>query len=183
MKHIAWLLVVLALAGCATETRHPVSGPPLKAVTEDEAKALLNDLRLDLKDVSLAQIGGHALEPRVADGQLVAELSESALFEQGNAQVRTEGLKALAEISEDIGARGGCVVHVITFAALDADADLAERRAASIADDFTHHSIAPSRVRFEARVDDKRGDRALIVLRPVIIGREAPAWTPPVLGE
>ncbi|HZP12597.1 MAG TPA: hypothetical protein VFB36_09265 [Nevskiaceae bacterium] len=170
-------------AGCATETRHPVTGPPLKAVTEDEARTLLNDLRLDLKEVSLAQIGGHALEPRVADGQLFAELSQAALFEQGNAQVRAEALKALAEIAEDVGARGGCVAHVIAFAAADADADLAERRAASIADDFAHHSIAPSRLRFEARVDDKRADHVLVVLKPVIIGRESPAWKAPVLSD
>jgi len=182
MKRIAWLLAML-VAGCATETRHPVSGPPLKAVTESEAKTLLNDLRLDLKDVSLAQIGGHSLDPRVADGQLVAELSAPAVFEQGNAQVRAEALKALAEIAEDIGARGGCVVHVIAFAAPDADADLAERRAASIADDFSHHSITPARLRFEARADEKRADRISIVLKPVIIGRESPAWTAPVIDE
>jgi len=182
MKRAVWI-VALIIAGCATGTRHPVSGPPLKYVTESEARTLLDDLRLDLEAVSLAQVGGHALEPRVADGQLVAELSAPALFEQGNAQVRAEALKALAEIGEDIGARGGCVTHVIAFAAADADPDLAERRAASIADDFAHHAIAPARLRFEARVDDKRAERIAIVLKPVIIGREAPAWMPPAMDE
>ena len=183
MKLRLALSAVLLVAACATETRHPVSGPPLTAVTEDQAGALLNDLRLDLKDVSAAQIVVHALEPRVARGMLEVELAQAALFEDGNAQVRVDALKALAEIAGDVGARGGCVAHIVAFGADDAALDLAERRAASLADSFVHHSVAPSRVRFESRVDEKRRDRVAIVLRPVLIGRESPAWVPPAIGE
>jgi flagellar motor protein MotB len=174
-------LLGLVVAACAAQTRHPVSGPPLTAVTEDEAAALLNDLRLDLKDVSLEPIGGKSLEPRVEDGQLLAEIASSQLFEEGNAQLRAEALKPLAEIAQDIAARGGCVVQVVGLGR--SDDDLIESRAASIADNLAHHSIAPSRLRFESRRIDQGDDRIVLVLKPVIIGREPPAWTPPVLGE
>jgi outer membrane protein OmpA-like peptidoglycan-associated protein len=181
MKRVI-VLFVLIVVGCGTEpTRHPPGGPPLTAVTEDEARALLNDLRLDLQDVSLAQVGGKTLEPSTVRGQLQIELSAPALFEQNNAQVRAEALKPLAEIAQDVGARGGCVVHVLSFSGDDAGADLAERRAAAVADVFAHRSVAASRLRFESRVEGKPGDRIVIVLKPVIIGRESPAWMRPVL--
>jgi hypothetical protein len=174
-------VLALLLAGCATQTRHPVTGPPLTAVTPDEAKGLLRELALDLKDVSLAQVGGKSLEPKVSERQLEVKLAMRDLFESGNGQVRAEALKPLTEIAEDVAARGGCVVHVIALSTVDDD--LAERRAASVADNFAHHGIPPTRVRIESRLDEKGGDRIVIVLRAVIIGRESPAWTPPALAE
>lgn len=179
MKRL-FLLIALVAAGCATEVRHPVSGPPLTAVTQDEAGALLHDLRLDLKDVSLEQIGRKSPDIHLRDDQLELELPVSALFEQGNAQLRAEALKPLAEIAQDIGARGGCVVHVVGLSKVDDD--LIERRAASIADDLAQHAVAAPRLRFESRIAGAE-DRIVIVLKPVIIGRESPAWMPPVLGE
>ena len=181
MKRIV-ATIALILGGCAAqEVHHPVVGPPLTAVNEEEAGALLNDLRLDLKEISLEQIGGKHLAPHVSGSQMIAEIPTEWLFEQGNAQVRVAALKPLAEIAQDVAARGGCVVHVIGLSGVDDD--LIERRAASIADDFAHHAIAQARLRFESRLAGKGDDSIVIVLKPVVIGHEVSAWTSPVLGE
>jgi len=175
-------VAALTLVACAT-TSHQRPEAPLIAVPSGDVKALLKDYRLDLKDISAESIGAGKLDPSSSDREVWVELPATSLFEQGNAQLKIEALKPLGDIAEAIAARGACVTHIVAYAADDAAADLADRRAASVMENLSREPISLGRLRAESRIDLHRADKIFIALRPVVLGRENEAWVPPAIGE
>jgi hypothetical protein len=178
---LAATLAALIVA-CAAEPRRP-AGPPRVAVAAGEAGALLKEYRLDFRDIAAESLGVGRLEPWLEDHEVWVELPAPALFEQGNAQLKVEALKPLADIAGSIAARGAVVTHLVGFAADEVSVDLADRRAGSVLESFSRQSITPARLRAEARIDADRADRLAIAVRLVVVGRENEAWMPPALGR
>ncbi len=179
-RYVAVLLTAALIAGCAGASRRP-AGPPLIAVGSGDASALAKDFRADLRDISADAIGVGKLDPTLSDRELSVELPAEALFEEGNAQLKTAALKPLADIAAVAASRGACVVHVIAFAPDEQGADLAERRAASVAASLSRHAVAPARLRNESRIAGGGNPTIVVDLRLVVIGRENEAWMPPSL--
>lgn len=107
-------------------------------------------------------------------------------FEAGSAQLKLTALGAYAEIAEVMKIYPASVAHVLVygdsgnFPEPDGSAiSLRARRAASILDYLTRRGVPLTRLRTETRDTAAAGEQVELVLKPVIQGREAQAWTPP----
>jgi outer membrane protein OmpA-like peptidoglycan-associated protein len=178
-----WMTALgLLAAACGSAPERP-AGPPPEAVAEEQAEPLLGALDRDLQAVPVEPLGLGGLEADSWEGQLLLNLPAEAFFEQGNAQLKVTALKPLAEIAAAVIARGASVVHVVGLAPEERKLDLAERRAASVAAYLMNNGIEPARLRHESRAGSYYGDTVTVVLKPVVLGREKDAWTPPELEE
>lgn len=116
------------------------------------------------------RIGGGVQPPR-----LVIEADRA--FEAGTAQLRPALLLPLAEAAAASRVGGAWVLHAIGRAPTAAEADLAERRAASVIAYLGTQGIAASRLRAETRSGTAR--QIELHFEPIVEGREAQAWMPP----
>lgn len=119
------------------------------------------------------RIGGGGQPPR-----LVIEADRA--FEAGSAQLRPALLLPLAETAAASRAGGAWVLHAVGRAPTAADADLAERRAASVIAYLGTQGIVASRLRAETR--SGTGRQIEVHLVPIVEGSEAQAWMPPGSG-
>ncbi len=104
-------------------------------------------------------------------------------FEAGSAQLQLAALARYAQIADVLKAFPGSVVHVLVYGDSVEPGDVAlgigARRAASILDYLAHRGVPLTRLRAEGRGAAGAGEWIELVLRPVVQGREAQAWTPP----
>lgn len=188
---------LLALAGCmaeaptaapavmpqappavATATGPTLAFPVADAIPEAQRVTVIAGFDAALKS-KLAQLPlSSAFRMVSGDGQparLILDADHA--FEVGNAQLKPELLLPLADTVEASRIGGAWVVHVIGVASSAAEADLAERRAASVLAYLAGKGVAGGRLRSETR----RGHAHSLELQfvPIVQGREAQAWMAP----
>jgi outer membrane protein OmpA-like peptidoglycan-associated protein len=179
---------LLLLAGCASDPAPPaaapgaLSGGPLAiadAIPEAQQVAVIAGFDAELK----ARLAALPLSPAyrlVSSGgsqpsRLILEPDRA--FEFGSAQLKPELLLPLADTVEATGLGGAWVVHVIAIAATADEADLAERRSASVLAYLASQGLRGGRLRAETRSGGAASLEVQFV--PIIQGREARAWMPP----
>lgn len=194
-----WLLVVLALPACtakpvltstlpaspAPDSRFSVVGAQVPALLPGTTGAVAaqqkSELERRLKDakapVRIMSLPEDALGLRIAAADS---------FETGSAQLKLAALTGYAEIAEVMKAFPGSVAHVLVYGDPgdspepgDMAFGLRARRAASILDYLARRGIPMTRLRSEIRSAAAVGEQVELVLKPVVQGREAMAWTPP----
>jgi len=187
---------VAALTGCfgpavKLESTLPPGAPPrpgyvgaqTAALTLDDLEPTMTALREALKARAPAlnpalKAALHELPEHALALTLAAETS----FEPGSAQLRVAVFDDYAGLADQLAARGSVVAHVMVFEPSTAGAPagpdgLAARRAATLLGFFQQRGVPGTRLRGEGRARAEPGVE--IVLKPVIDGREAEAWTPP----
>lgn len=129
--------------------------------------------RLPLSD-AYRRVGGDGQPPRLL-------IDADRAFEVGSAQLKPALLLPLAEAAAASRDSGAWVLHAIGRARDAAEADLAERRAASVIAYLGSQGIPGGRLRSETR----SGGVSQIELHfaPILDGHEARAWMPPARGD
>lgn len=173
------LATVVGLAACGGAPSRP-EGPPPLAIPADAVESRLEGLGKDLQEIASDATNGK-LDVGVRDEQVIVTLDGDALFERGTGQMTIPALRPLAELAADVLSWGATVAHVVAFGRDGTIIDVAERRAASVAENLAQRGIARARVRSESRTDENRAGQIVVVLRPVVIGREPQAWLAPEL--
>lgn len=194
---LCMLAALLSLAGCMAEAptsapavvpQAPVpvatSGAPTlafavaDAIPEAQLSAVIAGFDGTLK-AKLAALPLSSAFRMVSGGGQPARLILDAdrAFEVGNAQLKPELLLPLADTVDASRVAGAWVIHVIGVASTADEADLAERRAASVLAYLGGKGIAGGRLRSETR----RGSAHTLELQfvPIVQGREARAWMAP----
>jgi outer membrane protein OmpA-like peptidoglycan-associated protein len=174
LRHVA-LALALILSACGGAPKRP-EGPPPTAIAAGDVGPRLQGLRDNLHAIRAFD---DRLEAQVRDEQVIVTLAAQDLFEGGNGQLSLAALQPLAEVAAAIAAWGATVTHVVAFGRDGTIVDLAERRALSVAENLAVRALPRARVRAESRIDEDRASEILLVLRPVVLGREARAWRPP----
>jgi outer membrane protein OmpA-like peptidoglycan-associated protein len=174
LRHVA-LALVLILSACGGAPTRP-EGPPPSVIAADEVGPRLQGLRDNLH--AIRGFDGR-LDAQVREEQVIVTLGAHDLFESGNGQLSLAALQPLAEVAAAIAAWGATVTHVVAFGRDGTIVDLAERRALSVAENLAGRALPRGRVRAESRIDEDRASDILLVLRPVVLGRESRAWQPP----
>lgn len=153
--------------------------PVSDAIPEAQASAVLDALQADLARRLQARANASASVTRSSAGAPLVALFADSTFEVESAQMRAPTLLLLADCAYAAHAAGAFVVHVLGYAGTAEDADLAERRAATITSYLISQGLPASRVRTEARVTAGTPRRIEIVFEPIVAGREVRAWMPP----
>lgn len=196
-RRLCALAALLSLAGCIAEAptaapaalpQGPVpvaasSAPALAfavadAIPEPQLAAVIAAFDTRLKSQLAALPLSSAYRMVGGDGQPARLILDAdRAFEVGNAQLIPELLLPLADTVEASRVAGAWVVHVIGVASTADEADLAERRAASVLAYLGSKGIAGGRLRSETR----RGAAHSLELQfvPIVQGREAQAWMAP----
>jgi len=182
------LALLLALGGCASDPvveaapTAPAGAalaiaiadavPParLSAVIADFDAALKAKLALLPLSSAYRLVGGDGAPVRLL-------LDVDRAFEVGNAQMKPELLLPLADVADVGRATGAWVIHVIGTASTSDEAELAERRAASVLAYLASRGFSAGRLRSETR--SGRGHGVDLHFVPIVEGREAQAWMPP----
>ena len=186
------LALLLALGGCASDPvveaapTAPAGAalavaiadavPParLSAVIADFDAALKAKLALLPLSSAYRLVGGDGAPVRLL-------LDADRAFEVGNAQMKPELLLPLADVADVGRATGAWVIHVIGTASTSDEAELAERRAASVLAYLASRGFSAGRLRSETR--SGRGHGVDLQFVPIVEGREAQAWmSPAALG-
>lgn len=194
---LCMLAALLSLAGCMAEapTAAPAALPqaPLPVATSSgsgmsfavadaipEAQLPLAIAAFDATlKANLAQLPLSPAYRMLSGGGQPTRLILDAdrAFEVGNAQLKPELLLPLADTVDASRVAGAWVVHVIGVASTADEADLAERRAASVLAYLGSKGVSGGRLRSETR----RGSTHSLELQfvPIVQGREARAWMAP----
>ena len=155
----------------------------------DKQKAQLErDLAAEAarNELQITEIGGDALKIGIA-----SEVS----FDLNSAQLRPGAMTTYAKIANILKTYDKTVIHVVGHTDSTGSAThnqtLSNSRAASVSSYMASQGVPAGRIREEGRgerellvrtgdgVNEPRNRRVDIIIKPVIEGREAEAWTPP----
>lgn len=189
-------LAPLLLAGCAAKLTSSLSAPgavsyvgaPVGALTAETLEPALKQLEDELG----RRVGARswAVPVQLSRGGEVLRLRLGAeeSFGADSAQLQVAALAVYAELANILSRRPGIVAHIVVHGdqpAVDPATDLSARRAAALQNYLLLRGMPGTRLRAEGRgateplAPDTPGTRVEIVLRPIVSGREAEAWTPP----
>lgn len=205
MRREISLLAIALLGGCAgpglKSTLLPASAAPDftsvapatvtagAAETQSARLQALLEQRLAGKDAGFpVQVG------RSGESLVRVRMGADESFEAGTAQLQPRAMLVCSEIASALKGAPASVVHVLVHGAdpgSEASTGLSARRAASVQSYLLARGLPATRVRAEGRegreplspnVEDAANWRVEMVIRPVIAGAEAQAWTPPALA-
>jgi outer membrane protein OmpA-like peptidoglycan-associated protein len=181
---------VAPVAGGTVATGKPASVPGVLAASavpaymERQARELATGPAQEL--LQIARLPGHALALDIA-----GDLS----FDAGSARIRPDAQAMYDRIAGVLMSYGHTVVHIVCHTDASGsdpyNQDLSQRRAAALAAYLGSRGLPGVRVRAQGRGESeavadnnsaagrKRNRRVEILVRPVIEGREAQAWTLP----
>jgi outer membrane protein OmpA-like peptidoglycan-associated protein len=172
------------LAGCASVPHDGTPAAPetppgtIPAARENE---FLDDLDRQLRHV-VDDSALVALQPPTRSGEAVALRLDGAGFAGNSGELELATLAPLGKIADLLSDRGACVIHLVgerVDPQGEADSDLGERRAESVAAMLVHLGFPAARVRAESRFRSEGSGGVVIVVRPVVEPREQDAWMPP----
>ncbi|HEX4872836.1 MAG TPA: OmpA family protein [Nevskiaceae bacterium] len=132
---------------------------------------------------------------RIAGDALKIGIASDVSFDLGSAQLRPDALDTYAKIANVLRSYDKTIIHVVghtdTSGSDSFNQSLSVNRAASVGSYLAQSGVPATRIREEGRgereplvrtgdnVKDPRNRRVDIVLKPVVEGNEAAAWTPP----
>lgn len=202
MKRLALAIGVAALAGCAgplKSTLTPASSPaelagvPAISVAPESVETQSARLQAELERRVMSKDWGIPVQlARMPDGAVRVRLGAAETFERGTAQVEPRAMLVLTEVAAILKQAPASVVHVLAHgddAGSEPATSLSARRAASVQSYLATRGLPPARLRAEGRgarepagmsAADPANERIELIARPVIFGREAEAWMPPV---
>ncbi len=178
------LSAALFVGGCASVSHE---NPPAvvivvpAAIPAERESEFLDALDRQLRH-SLDASAVPVLKPLARADESISMRLDGAGFAGLSGELDVATLAPLGEIAKALADAGACVIHVLgerVDAQEDADADLGERRAESVAAMLVRLGFPAARVRAESRVRSGAAGGVVIVVRPVIEHREQEAWMPP----
>ncbi len=195
----ALCLLPVLLAGCSAKLSSslPASAPVVSyvgaqagALTPGPAVAsAIDGLQRDLKEA----LGGARAVPLefLRDGNVLKlRLGADASFGPDSAELEAVALDLYAQLAQVLARRPGTVVHILVHgeaASAELPTDLTARRAASLRAYLAARGVPETRLRAEGRGSSQRltpdaapsNRRVEVVLKPIVAGQDAEAWTPP----
>ncbi len=125
------------------------------------------------------------------DGNVLKlRLGADASFGPDSAELEVAALDLYAQLAQVLARRPGTVAHILVHgeaASAELPTDLTARRAASLRAYLAARGVPETRLRAEGRGSSQRltpdaaptNRRVELVLKPIVAGQEAEAWTPP----
>jgi outer membrane protein OmpA-like peptidoglycan-associated protein len=191
MKAIRWgWLTAVLLAACAGPSQREAFSPNASLAGGPQAAAtvppeqqfdFMHDLNRRLQQ-ALAQDDKSPLKPLLrADGLPSVRLDGHA-FRGDSGELDPSALTPVGNLAHVLANTGPCVIHVLGERLSDEGApgaDLGERRATALVAVLGSLGVPQARLRAESRLQPGSTAGVIIVVRPVVAGHEAEAWTPP----
>ena len=174
----------------------PYVGAAIGALAGAAVGNYMDKQRLELQQKLAQEASRNELViTQIAPDTLKIGLASDVSFDVNSAQLRPDALNTYAKIAATLKSYNQTVIHVVghtdTTGTAELNQSLSDRRAASVSSYLSTQGLPAERIRQEGRgereplvrtgdnVAEARNRRVDIVIKAVVQGNEAAAWTPP----
>lgn len=174
----------------------PIVGAVVGALAGGAVGNYMDRQRAELKQKLAAEEANRQLSvSTMADGSLNVAVAADVTYDTGSAVLKPQAMAALDKLASTMGDYNSTVIHVVghtdSVGSPQSNQSLSERRAASVASYLISRGVPAQRMREEGRgerellvrtadnTNEPRNRRVDIVIKAIVQGNEAAAYTPP----